>query len=250
MIFQVAKQYIPRAKIYGKILIIAIPIAVGVVGLGWGPGIFNRPNIRISCGAIDLGVPSKQAMELLMIRFSLSSDEIRKKMISQLPQTLREYGLSEDKIAIMRKDMEHDTSDSSLKFSQREERIVRAAAGKVTVDITDALRDQMIIPDTVLFFQVDNSGRAGTEDARITVRVDGTICNYTFDSDNKHGSEKKGNEIVIDLKNIAPGSINKGIVWLSSDNHNNTEKNEVAISHRFGTTRHSFKADEFYLKPD
>jgi len=225
-------------------------VLVAVLGLCYGTGWFNKPKIGVSCGAIDLGVPAKQMIEITMIRFSLSTEDAQKKWRADLPKCLRDYGMSEDKIALILKDVEKGEAKSTLKLTPTEEKIVRAAFGKASVHLMESMGKEFVIPNAVLFFEIDNTGRAAASKPHIVIRVNGSIYNHTVDSDNKIlDKEQTGNELTFDLQSIAPGSKTKGIVWLcASDEKGSPQKNEVTVSHDSGTVRQDFHVDDFYLK--
>jgi len=233
-----------------RTLLALLPIIIMFAGLLYGNGVFNRPKIEVSCGAIDLRVPAKQAMEIMMIRFSLSAEDKQKEFNAAFPKCLRDYGLSEEKIALIMRDM--DTADGKLtvKLRPAEERIFRAAMGKASVHLMESMAKELVIPDAVLFFEIDNTGRAVASKPHIVVRVNGRIYNHTVDSDNKVlNTEQTGNQLSIDLQSIAPKSKTKGIVWLyASDAKGSSERNEVTVSHDSGTARREFHVDDFYLK--
>lgn len=223
---------------------------LGIVVFLYGNGIFNKPKIEVACGAIDLGVPAKQMMDIMMIRFSLSTEETQKKLMVDLPKYLRDFGMPEEKITAILKEIKSDAEKSTLELTSAEEKILRAAYTKATGNLMRSLGKEYTIPDAVLFFEIDNTGRAQASNPHVVVRVDGDIYNHTLDSDNKvlHKVETVG-ELSIDLQSLSPGSKTKGIVWLCvSGNNRVSRRNEVTVSHDSGTVRQEFSIDDFYLR--
>lgn len=225
-------------------------LSTAIIVLLFGSGLFNAPKIRISCGAIDLGLPAKQLMEIASIRFFLSTDKLKIQLNNELQHTLREYGLKEDRIASIIKDNNNGKGQSELRLTPREETIMRAVLGKLMVSMTDHMQKDFTIPGVALFFQIENSGRVCAKNPHIIIHVKGCIYNYSIESDNKVLNTKQEDDTLsIDLSGITPGSKTRGIVWLVSDKTDVTpEQNQVTVCYDNATVRQSFQVDEFYLK--
>lgn len=252
MIPEKFKSWFNRSKITNLIAVGMFILAV--LGFLFGPGVLNKPPkpcIHISCGAISLGVPAKQMLEIIFMKFTMMGEDLKRQIDAALPQALKDCGLEEEKIALIIEVAKGSAPKSALQLTPREEKITLAAYGKVMADLTESMKNEFKIPDAVLFFEIDNTGRAGAKDPRIVVRVNGDIYDKKIYSDNRVlNEEKKDDEVLIDLSAIAPASKTTGIIWFSSSANKPSQRNEITVSYETGTVRQSFRVNDFYLKSD
>ncbi len=239
-----------KSKLFYSVLGLIILIA----GFLWGHGILIKPNILISCGAIDYKIPAEYQMQVFTWKMMMSPEEIAKKALENITTSLREYGFSEDKIKLVLSTLEtkkDQSQDVKVKWKPYEQKIIIAAIAKANAKLLpEMVKKYLDIPDAALFFEVNNDGWASANNAHITIRLDGSVYGKpSVESDNKliHSVEQ-GSELSYDYERIARHSKTRGIIWYSHVKPVDTlSNNEIIISFDGDTVRKKVVENDFFV---
>lgn len=236
-----------------KSIVVITTAIIAIAVFLFGQGILLRPHISISCGAIDLRIPPSLMMQNLTMQLLMYSKDMKETMAEKLAKNLQEYGMASDKIDMIvsawKKEGDEQISLTDLPLESHEKSILWSAFMDAQRGTVDSFGPKMRMPDAVLFFDIENSGRTSANNAHIVVRLAGAPYDSKLDSDNKViSTDVSTGQFLCDLESIAPGSSTKGIVWFNKIGKQvSLEQNQIVVTYDRGTARRHFEVDRFYL---
>lgn len=242
-----------RARSHWKAFVLLVSAIIAIAALLFGQGILLRPQIAISCGAIDLRIPPRLMMQNMMMQLFMYSEDAKDTIADNMGKNLREYGMSPDKIDMVlnewRKEGEGTISFTGLPLESHEKTMLWSAFVEAQQGVAEHFGDKARMPDAVLFFEVANSGRTSAKNVHIVVRLAGAPYESKLDSDNKVVStDVSTGQFLCDLESISPGSTTRGIVWFNKSGRQvSLEQNQIVVTYDQGTARRQFAVDKFYL---
>ena len=232
-------------------------LIIAAIGLLGGQGLLLRPQISISCGAINYDIPFQYRMEILAWKMMQSPEELLKQIVEKISVLLRERGFSEDKIKLLLSTIQKgnkQASSSKADWKPYEQNIIKSVISKVNAELTPVfLQKFMELPDGALFFEIYNTGWVSANNPHIVIRLAGSVYRKPLvKSDNKLSSSvTEGSELSFDFDRIAPGSKTKGIIWYSNmkpvESLKDREINEISVSFDRGTVRKQFQENSILM---
>lgn len=233
-------------------LLTGIGIIVGV----WYSPLFVKPKISISSGTIPVMLPARTQTDFMMLKMMFMKKELAKACADHLMAYLKEFGMPKEKLTQINKlftkqlasEGELNIGKNSVELNSEEEKILVAAGAKAMTDCMTNLGEKFNFPDTIVFFQIMNTGRADAEDVHITIKMGGTYFESRIDSTNEYTSKAEGRNFKVDLKSVSPGAKIQGIVWWDKQEEKSIfESNKISVVYKGGMKDSELKENSFFI---
>jgi hypothetical protein len=243
-----------------KLALTLFGTVIAILGFLFGSGVYLRPRLTVTCTAVSLGIPPSQKMELMMFRMQMMAPEFQNDIASEMGKGLRSYGMREERIRAIIKDVlatenmsKTTTPSQRLATTRAEDLQVQAALSKAMGSLVTTMGEWFRIPDGVLFFQVRNSGNRSAHNVHVVVRMKTTPYDVRVDTDNRFTKKIDDTQnVVVDLDAVAPDSTTDGLVYYMSSGSVPKEtplisKDEISVSYEYGTIRKEFSEETFVV---
>lgn len=247
-----------------NVIVPSCAFILAVLVFFFGNGMLLRPRLKVTCGSIDLKTPVKLKMELFMMKMMLNPEDLAGAAVNGIVQGIRESGLPEGRLRQLLGAAYDSTNlplatltnilSKDVPLAPYEERVVKAALAKGSVNMSSALIPDALLPESIVFFENENTGWRDARNARLVIRLNGKPYNVAFNTDNRVLAQTNGlRDFCADLEAIAPNSRTKGIIWYGpsftpTGSPLEERGSEIVITYENGSTRQAIAVNDFFKK--
>lgn len=236
-----------------------------LMGILYGYGVLNKPKLSVSCGAINLRTPPTLVIDMMLLKSLFISKDKFSKFLDDIAVQLKKMNFPKEKLDKVIKNIEtmkkqnEPIHTEKLNLEPYEENILKYAAVVASRGFMGDIMEEYKIPKGVLFFEIQNNGRADAKNARVNVKLNGVGYDVNIDTENKLLNKKmEYNNIILEFAGISPKSRTKLIVWYTEDTTSlhdkpaistrSLDEDEIAVTYEGGDTiRKHFAEDAFFL---
>jgi hypothetical protein len=231
-----------------KTVITIASLVVALFMFLYGPGIWNRPDIKITGQSIDLRIPDKLQSDFFLFRMLFWAADIRKRILLNLEDNLRRQNFSEEKLRLLKPIVEeYLRNEQPLKVDAIARRLQLTASDEraLVVAIFNmrnlAFTGSGFLPSNIFSFKVTNDGKKDAEDMQLTIKVSGRYmdnelqCNGMKCNGKKVKFDAEGDTIRITLEKLSPrGGDITGDIWYDSWPSTGTHKDTIVAVYKDG----------------